>query len=124
MIGLYAYAHLTDNMVDIPTAYQIVGIAVGLITITGAIWKLRQWRENRSGSPPKDGLDADGHEEKLAEQIACNNCQRIFTPKWKRKSGFLGDEEYALCPHCGEENAFDVEEDEEESFEDEDELEQ
>jgi len=56
-------------------------------------------------------------EEEEPNQIACSKCQSVFTPDWKQREGFLTDEEYAVCPHCGEENIFEVEEEDDEDEE-------
>ncbi|MCL4435242.1 MAG: hypothetical protein M1503_07380 [Thaumarchaeota archaeon] len=55
----------------------------------------------------------------MDERIACVNCHRVFTPKWKQRIGILSDEEYAVCPYCKKENIFEIEGEEDEEEEEE-----
>lgn len=101
-------------MAELVDLYYIVGTIVGLITIGGAVWgvyKRRRGREPSEATEPK----AKRLRKKKERQIACDNCQTVFTPKWKERETFWGGVvQYAVCPECEEENEFELEEDEEE----------
>ena len=91
----------------------MVGIAVGISVLIGSGWKVVQWWRGRK--PPKVSVLEAALPQKEQNQIACEDCQAVFTPKWKEKETITGDViQYAKCPQCGFENEFEVDWDEEE----------
>ncbi len=121
-------------MVDIVTVYYLVEILVGLVIIAGVVWGSFHWlgkhkpESVKASDTIKNVLTVDGgikvpklQKGKKEEQIACSECQTVFTPKWKERELASGEIiDVAVCPHCGEDNEFEVVEDEDDE-EDEDE---
>jgi len=101
-------------MDDITTVYYIVGIIVGLLVIGGAA---RRWvgrnKDNLRKAVTVDDAPKPKKIAKPKEQIACDECQTVFAPKWKERETSTGKIiEYAVCPRCGFENEFEIDDDE------------
>ncbi len=94
---------------DIQTIYYLVATVAFLITITGAIFAIYKRGSSRTIVQSSEKKTT---KRESKEQIACDYCQRVFTPKLKYREGLFTEEEYTVCPHCGEENVFEVDEEE------------
>ena len=89
---------------DLVTVYYVLWIIVAVVIIGGAVLGVIRWWLKKK---------TEGIDEEEPEQIACNNCQRVFTPDLKEREVFFNKEEYAICPYCEEENTFEVDEEDE-----------
>jgi RNase P subunit RPR2 len=90
----------------------VVGTIGGLLAIGGVVWG---WVRRNKDTLSKAVVIEIPKPKKPAtpkEQIACDECQTVFVPKWKERETYSGVTiEYAVCPQCGFENEFEVEED-------------
>jgi hypothetical protein len=107
--------NLTANLsfiIDSATV-SLLGVGIALLVgpkLYGGSKMPRDSAVSKSGS--KKGTKKEKAEK---EKIACDNCQTVFTPQWKErelKSGKIVD--VAVCPQCGEDNEFEIIEDDEE----------
>ena len=76
-------------------------LAAGIVIVGTAVYGLFLWlksQANLNDSKPKEG-----------EKITCEFCGSVYLPKFeigkKTRKGHL---EYSICPHCDEENEFEV----------------
>ena len=88
-------------MLAITPMNYLAELAAGIVVVGTAIYGLGRWLKSQAKineSKPKEG-----------EKITCEFCGSVYLPKFeigkKTRKGHL---EYSICPHCDEENEFEV----------------